>query len=262
MIEIVTVVKDDHFGLYKTYKSLSIQTDTNFKWLVIDGSREFSRAQQFYGHPPFEVRLISHPPKGIYEAMNEGMKQVESKWIWYINAGDTLHSSETMQEVRSTILRNQDCDAFGFSVNHVDNLSNLWHTSKPNLSTILKSGYVIADINHQGFIVKTELLKSAGGFNTDLKYAADGKFMDFVALNNRIHLSEICVVDFILGGASGQNILKTLKEIDLYRPYPEGKFSHELKIFLNVFKTKLRLSIIKRGGVLLKTALITRKLWA
>jgi hypothetical protein len=165
-----------------------------------------------------------------------------------------------MENVWSTISMNGGYDAFGFSVRHVDSSNNLWHTSNPQLSLLIESAYVIADINHQGFIMRTELLRSIGGFDTDLKYAADGKIMDFVALNKRIYISEICVADFILGGASGQNMLKTLKEIDLYRPYIEGEFSHELKIFLNVFKTKLRLLIIKRGGILRKTALLTRKL--
>jgi putative colanic acid biosynthesis glycosyltransferase len=239
-----------------------IKTDSNFKWLVIDGTREPARAPQFYGHPLFEVRRVSHPPKGIYDAMNEGMNQAESKWIWYINAGDVLHSPLSMESVRNIISEKEEYDAFGFSVRHIDNSNNLWHISNPRLSLLIDSGYVIADINHQGFITSTELLRSFGGFETDLQYAADGNFMDFVALNKQIYLSEICVVDFILGGASGQNMLRTLREIDLYRPYLEGKFSHKKKILFHVLKTKIRLWIIKRGGVLQKAALLTRKLWA
>jgi glycosyltransferase involved in cell wall biosynthesis len=259
MLEVITVVKDDLPGLMETYKSLSAQSNRDFSWLIIDGSSKSISAENFFEDKPFELRVVNQPPKGIYDAMNAGMMQSKQDWIWFINAGDVLFDSQTIAKVVKVISDNPGYGAFGFCVRHLDSHGNLWHTSHPRLRYLVEKDYTFAEINHQGFIVSANAMKSIGGFDTSLRYAADSKFMDLVVNTQLTLLSDICVANFMIGGASSQNISKTLDEIDLHRSKSETvrNLSHRRVLF--ILKTKIRLIIIKRQGLLFRVFFYLRK---
>jgi glycosyltransferase involved in cell wall biosynthesis len=259
MLEVVTVVKDDLPGLTKTFRSLLSQSNVEFKWLIIDGSSHPVSGQKIFENAPFDVRVVNQPPKGIYEAMNTGLMHSTQDWIWFVNAGDVLADSLIIEKIRNTISKNSGFAAYGFSVRHIDSSGNIWHTSPPRLHHLVERGHTFAEINHQGFVVSTNIMKSAGGFDTNLRYAADCKFMDLIANNHLILLSDFFVVNFIIGGASSQNISKTLEEIDLCRPHSETKKSHIGRRNFLILKTKLRLKIIESDGLLLKIVFYLRK---
>ena len=259
MLEVVTVVKNDLPGLMETYMSLLAQSDNDFTWLIIDGSHESFSAHERFKSASFEVRVVNEPPKGIYEAMNAGMMHSNQDWIWFVNAGDVLFDSRTIEKVSKTISDNSEYAAFGFSVRHLDSSGNLWHTSLPRLRYLVEKNYTLAEINHQGFIVSTNVMKSAGGFDTNLRYAADSKFMDLIVNTQLILLSDVCVVNFIIGGASSQNISQTLEEIDLHRWHSGAHKLHSRRRNLLILKTIIRLKIIERRGLLLRIAIYLRK---
>lgn len=259
MLEVITVVKDDLQGLMETYKSLLDQSNSDFSWLIIDGSCESISAQKLFENTPFELRVVKQPPKGIYDAMNTGMMQSKQDWIWFINAGDVLFEPQTIAKVVKVISDNLEYGAFGFSVRHLDSSGNLWHTSPPRLYYLVEKEYAFAEINHQGFIVSTKVIKSIGGFDTSLRYAADSKLMDLVVNRQLTLLSDICVANFMIGGASSQNISKTLKEINLHRSNSEAFKDNACKRIKFILKTKIRLKIIERQGLLLRIFFYLRK---
>jgi glycosyltransferase involved in cell wall biosynthesis len=259
MLEVVTVVKDDLSGLINTFKSLLNQTDMEFTWLIIDGSIQPVSAQETFENATFEIKVVKQPPKGIYEAMNTGLMHATQDWIWFVNAGDVLADSLTIEKIRKTISNNSGFAAYGFSVRHIDSSGNIWHTSPPHLRHLVETGHTFAEINHQGFIASTNIMKFTGGFDTNLRYAADCKFMDIIANSHLILLTDYFVVNFIIGGASSQNISKTLEEIDLCRPHSETSKHFIGRRKLLILKTKLRLKIIEWDGPLLKKLFYLRK---
>lgn len=260
VIEIVSVVKDDLQGLSNTYQSLLMQTVQDFKWLVIDGSSDPIDFSELFLEAKFSIRVVQQSPKGIYHAMNYAISITEGEMLWYLNAGDSLSNPKAVEDVTKIIAENPQHQVFGFSVRHLDKFGQVWHTSNPKLRYSVTTGYIVADINHQGFIASIEALESTGGFDVSLKFAADGKLQDSIACKYNILLNNTVVVNFVLGGASGQNISKTLEEIDSYRPFQGSALMHKWSNKINVLKTRTRFAGIEQEGVLLKLILAVRKI--
>ena len=47
------------------------------------------------------IRWISEPDKGIYDAMNKGIRMAEGEWVIFMNAGDVFASDDTLSKVFS-----------------------------------------------------------------------------------------------------------------------------------------------------------------
>ena len=41
--------------------------------------------------------VVSEPDKGLYDAMNKGLKMAKGEYVCFLNAGDTFHEDDTLQ---------------------------------------------------------------------------------------------------------------------------------------------------------------------
>ena len=88
MFSIITVNLNDAAGLRATAESVVGQSHGEHEWLVIDGgssdgSREVIRE--------FEGRIdawSSAPDRGVYDAMNQGLRRARGDYLIFMNAGD------------------------------------------------------------------------------------------------------------------------------------------------------------------------------
>ena len=46
-----------------------------------------------------EYTIVSEPDKGLYYAMNKGLQHATPDYVLFLNAGDTLHSEKTLEEI-------------------------------------------------------------------------------------------------------------------------------------------------------------------
>jgi hypothetical protein len=45
------------------------------------------------------LRWISEKDKGLYDAMNKGLRMATGDYVWFLNAGDHLHSDHTVADI-------------------------------------------------------------------------------------------------------------------------------------------------------------------
>ena len=87
---IITVVKNAEKDIVKTLNSISEQTFKNFEYLVIDGKSKDQTIQKILKYKKNINLLISEKDKGIYFAMNKGLRLANGEVIVFVNAGDKL----------------------------------------------------------------------------------------------------------------------------------------------------------------------------
>ena len=136
-----------------------------------------------------------------------------------------------------------ETDAVAFPVLHVNFDGFIYAITVPEILDISPLEYH-ANINHQGALIKREVINVLGGFDETLRYASDGKLLDSVAKNFTIKLYPEAIVAFVHGGASSSNHKKVWDEIKTYRT-PTISIS---QIHLRTVKTQIRTYFFGRKG--------------
>ncbi|MFP4511185.1 MAG: glycosyltransferase [Spirochaetaceae bacterium] len=91
-LSIITVVKDDPIGLFKTAQSVKEQREVfpSIEHVIIDGAsgKETQAVLSEVGQSADIVR--SEPDSGIYDAMNKGIDRSSGEALLFLNAGDVF----------------------------------------------------------------------------------------------------------------------------------------------------------------------------
>ena len=108
---IVTITYNADNVLGKTVDSVFSQTYPNVEHVIIDGASTDDTLQvaQDYmqrsyaasnGH---EIRIVSEPDNGLYDAMNKGLRQVSGDYVLFLNAGDFFPDSEVLSNIARNV---------------------------------------------------------------------------------------------------------------------------------------------------------------
>lgn len=93
---IITINYNNKEGLRKTIESVVNQSCKDFEYIVIDGgSTDGSREviEEYAGRIDY---WVSEPDKGIYNAMNKGIKVARGEYLNFMNSGDSFYDKEVL----------------------------------------------------------------------------------------------------------------------------------------------------------------------
>lgn len=96
LISIITITFNAEKAISPTLESLSQQTFRDFEHIVIDGASKDSTLAIVRSNG--NARILSEPDKGLYDAMNKGLRLAKGKYILFLNAGDAFHSPDTLEK--------------------------------------------------------------------------------------------------------------------------------------------------------------------
>ncbi|MCB1355153.1 MAG: glycosyltransferase [Maritimibacter sp.] len=107
---IITVVYNAEDVLEGTARSLMEQSTTDYEWIVVDGASKDATldiARRF----AVEGRdtVVSEPDRGVYDAMNKGLRLAQGEVVQFLNAGDRLANAEVLAHVAAAF--GEDVDA-------------------------------------------------------------------------------------------------------------------------------------------------------
>lgn len=108
-LTIVTVVRNDAARLRKTADSILPGIDANVEWIIVDGASTDSTSEILRSLAG-RARIISEPDGGLYDAMNKGVQAARGRYIWFLNAGDTLVETSSVSTVLRTIKETAEID--------------------------------------------------------------------------------------------------------------------------------------------------------
>ena len=101
-ISIITVTYNAASVLKRTLDSVKAQSWQQIEHLIIDGASKdetISMAETYKAQCPYEVVVLSEPDKGLYDAMNKGLRLATGDYLVFLNAGDTLHAADTLETI-------------------------------------------------------------------------------------------------------------------------------------------------------------------
>ena len=99
ILSIITINLNNQEGLRRTIESVIAQTFHDFEWIIIDGGSTDGSAELIKQYAAHFTYWVSEPDKGVYNAMNKGIRQAKGEWLQFLNSGDLLYEKTTLQNV-------------------------------------------------------------------------------------------------------------------------------------------------------------------
>ena len=95
-ITIITVVFNDKLNIERTIKNVLEQDYKEIEYIVIDGGSTDGTLEILKKYSGKIDVLISEEDRGIYDAMNKGIKLSTGNWICFMNSGDIFNSKSSI----------------------------------------------------------------------------------------------------------------------------------------------------------------------
>jgi len=105
IITVITVVFNAGRGLEETILSVLNQTYSNIEYIVIDGGSTDETREILYKYDRVIDYWVSEPDRGIYDAMNKGIKASSGDWLNFLNAKDRFYNTHTIQVLADNYLQ-------------------------------------------------------------------------------------------------------------------------------------------------------------
>lgn len=105
---ILTVTFNAEPFIERTLKSVASQTYSNYEYYIIDGVSRDRTLELCESYSSVITRIISEPDKGLYDAMNKGIRIAKGDYLIFLNAGDQFKDVNTLQLVADAIIGNGD----------------------------------------------------------------------------------------------------------------------------------------------------------
>lgn len=158
LVSIITATYNCVDTIESTIKSVLAQSYPNVEYIIIDGQSTDGTIDIIKKYEKNITLFASEPDKGIYDAMNKGIRASKGLWLNFMNSGDLFHSKDSVLNS----LYNID-DKVGFIY------SDFFVFKKKHLKLVTAS-YDRGIILHQSVIYKKELHLKYGEYIVSQKY--------------------------------------------------------------------------------------------
>ena len=251
-ISILTATYNSEKTLRDTLESVLRQTYTDFEHIIIDGCskdgtldiiREYM--SRYQGH----LRFISEPDRGIYDAMNKGIRMPTGEVVGILNSDDFYTSDDVLQVIVDTF-NNFDVDAVYGDIHYVNN-EDLTKPVRYYSSSVFRWEFMRFGLMpaHPSFYCLKDIYDKYGVFDTSYKIAADFENLLRLLFIHRIKTRYI-QKDFVTmrtGGASTESFdsRKQIMRDHLKAMKSNGVYSNFFLLSLRYFYKFYELA---RGG--------------
>ena len=175
-ISIITVCYNSQETIKDTIESVINQSYGNIEYIIIDGNSDDNTCEIISSYKNSIDVFVSENDKGIYDAINKGIKLASGEVIGLLHADDIYDNSQVIQKVISNFDLKKDI-LFG-DINYVkrNNLNHVvrkWKSSNYSQNKF-KRGWMPP---HTGFFLRRKCYINFGLYRLDLGSSADYELM-------------------------------------------------------------------------------------
>jgi len=173
-LSVITINLNNREGLQKTIDSVIAQTYKDFEWIIIDGGSTDGSKELIEQYAAHITYWVSEPDKGIYNAMNKGIRVATGEYLQFLNSGDWLIDADVLVSVAPYFEERTDI-LFGYIVQNVNGvLTKL--TGFLTKDDITLTDLYFQSIPHQASFFKRDLFERIGLYDETLRIVGDRKF--------------------------------------------------------------------------------------
>ena len=235
LVSIITVVYNGELTIEKSIQSVQNQSYGNVEHIIIDGGSTDKTVEFIKNYNDVIYYWTSEPDKGIYDAMNKGLKIAQGDFIAILNSDDYYLPNAielSIQEIEET---NSD---YSFAeVRYINSKAKICPISPLEQNKI----YQEMLYPHVSAVISKKIYDEVGYFDTNFKIAGDHDMALRIHLNNYkyCYVSEV-IAELERGGVSSSN--ESNKE-SLAVVVKNGK--SKIGAYLTYYKQLIKVHLIK-----------------
>ena len=168
-VTVVTAVLNDAGHIEQTILSVISQTDIEIEYIIVDGGSKDGTLELIGKYKDKISLLISEPDRGVYDAMNKGIKYSTGDFVYFLNSGDVLLNPSILSKIKLEEIKERNAIIYG---NVVVAYGNIEALEKPRPFFNSKMKFKGIGICHQSMFFPGKLIRNE---KYDLSYniAAD-----------------------------------------------------------------------------------------
>lgn len=231
-LSIVTINYNNAEGLRKTLASVASQTYRNIEHIIVDGKstddsvdiiRDYNHRFEIGDLKLENVIWSSESDRGIYDAMNKGIRKATGDYVWILNSGDCAASSDVVERMMAILER----ESYPLLLGNIVKIypegkkvseKKIHNANTPKLLDVSMLTFYRGTIPQDAAYVRRDLFEKYGYFDESLKICADWKlYLNMIAMGNvKPMYVDIDVVLFDMTGVSNANDALRLAERRVY----------------------------------------------
>lgn len=213
LLSIITVTFNARDTIAPTLRSVVEQSMTDWELIIVDGASTDNTLQIVEQFNISHLKVVSEKDRGIYDAMNKGLKLATGRYVLFLNAGDSFHNGDVLQRFASAALANPGAGLIYGQTVVVDANRNVVaprHLTAPEVLTLqsFANGMLVC---HQAFFALREL-----AVPYELRYTLSADYLWCLEILKKsklnVYLGPEPIIDFLDGGATTKNHVKSLKQ--------------------------------------------------
>lgn len=211
---IITVTYNAGKVLEDTIQSVIFQTYRHVEYIIVDGASKDNTLEIVQKYRDRISIVVSEPDKGLYDAMNKGIRLATGDYVCFLNAGDELHENETLQRMVHTLKTSELPDVIYGETAIVDEEGHFLHMRRLSAPDVLhwksfKQGMLVC---HQAFFARRQLAL-AHPYDLQYRFSADFDWCIRIMKQAKgLHNTRLTLIDYLNEGMTTRNHKASLKE--------------------------------------------------
>lgn len=210
---VITVCYNAQATLEDTIQSVIAQTYHHVEYIIVDGASKDRTLSIINRYRDRITTVVSEPDKGLYDAMNKGLRLATGDYVCFLNAGDSFHEDDTLQQMVHTLRELTELPdvlygetALVDAEGHFVRMRRLqapehltWHS--------FRQGMLVC---HQAFFAKRTL---AEPYDLSYRFSADFDWCIRIMKKSKVlHNTHLTLIDYLEEGMTTRNHKASLHE--------------------------------------------------
>jgi glycosyltransferase involved in cell wall biosynthesis len=211
-ISIITVCFNSKDFIQQTIDSVAAQTYPNIEHVVIDGGSTDGTVAILEANK-HKINYISEPDKGIYDAMNKGVKLATGDAIGTLGAGDFYPNNSVISKVAAGFEKYKTDAIYGdkqyVNPENIEKTVRYWSAGEYKIENWLE-GWMPP---HQAFYLRKNAFEKYGLYLPEFRSAGDYELMLRMLYKNKLSATYIpeLLVTMLTGGTSTASFSNRIK---------------------------------------------------
>ena len=210
---VITVCYNAQATIEDTIQSVIAQTYHHVEYIIVDGASKDRTLSIINRYRDRIATVVSEPDKGLYDAMNKGLRLATGDYVCFLNAGDSFHEDDTLQQMVHTLRELTELPdvlygetALVDAEGHFVRMRRLqapehltWHS--------FRQGMLVC---HQAFFAKRTL---AEPYDLRYRFSADFDWCIRIMKKSKVlHNTHLTLIDYLEEGMTTRNHEASLHE--------------------------------------------------